>query len=318
MFRRLRAILTAGAMLACLAAAPAPVPRAGPVADPEATVVSELVVQARERGPAWWRVSAPGSVVYILGLPDGPTPPGVAWDTSALERRLNGANALLAGPGFRAGLMDIPGVLRLRAQLRSKQPMETELPPALAARFAAASARGGKRADRLDGWQPMAAGAFLFREAHDRWTPIEPQVVRLARRHGVRVARPAPYAAMPLARTAMSGMTPAVQQDCLGWALDDVEAGEARARRAAEGWARGDVAEALTAPRAFDRCLLALAGGAALWDRVSQDDADQIAAALARPGHAVAVVGLRRLLAETGVIARLEAKGLRVAGPGEP
>ena len=41
MFRRLRAILTAGAMLACLAAAPAPVPRAGPVADPEATVVSE-------------------------------------------------------------------------------------------------------------------------------------------------------------------------------------------------------------------------------------------------------------------------------------
>jgi hypothetical protein len=314
--RRLTATLAAAAALACVAAAPAVQP--GPVADPEATVVSELVVQALERGPAWWRVSGAGSVVYILGLPDGPAPPGVAWDSSVLERRLTGANALLAGPGFHAGLTDLPGVLRLRAQLRTKGAMAASLPPALAARFEAASARGGKRADRFDGWQPMAAGAFLFREAHDRWTPIEPQVIRLARRHGVRVARPAPYAAMPLARTAMAGMTSVAQQDCLGWALDDVEAGEGRARRAAEGWARGDVAQALTAPRAFDRCLLALAGGAALWARVSQDDADQIAAALARPGHAVAVVGLRRLLAENGVIARLEAKGLKVAGPGEP
>jgi len=318
LFRAARGALAALAMLACAAAAAAPAPPAAPMADPEATVVSELVVQALERGPAWWRVSRGGSTVYILGLPDGPTPPGVAWDTSVLERRLTGANALLAGPGFRAGLTDIPGVFRLRAQLRSKAPIAETLPPALAARFAQASARVGKRADRFDGWQPMAAGAFLFREAHDRWTPVEPQVVRLARRHGVKVERPAPYAAMPLAATAIGSMTPQVQQDCLGWALDDVEAGEARARRAAEGWARGDVAQALTAPRAFDRCLLALAGGAALWARVSQDDADQIAAALGRPGHAVAVVGLRRLLAENGVIARLEAQGLKVAGPGEP
>jgi hypothetical protein len=97
-----------------------------------------------------------------------------------------------------------------------------------------------------------------------------------------------------------------------------VEAGDARARRAAEGWARGDVATALTAPRGFDRCLLVLAGGAELWSRVTHDEADEIAGALGKPGHAVAIVGLRRLLATDGVIARLEAKGLHVAGPGEP
>jgi hypothetical protein len=77
------------------------------------------------------------------------------------------------------------------------------------------------------------------------------------------------------------------------------------------------VAAALTAPRGFDRCLLILAGGAELWDRISQDDAEAIAGALKTPGHAVAVVGLRRLVAEKGVIARLEAMGLRVKGPGE-
>jgi hypothetical protein len=123
---------------------------------------------------------------------------------------------------------------------------------------------------------------------------------------------------MPLAQTAMKTLTPAEQQACLGWALDDVEAGEARARRAAEGWARGDVATALTAPRGFDGCLLVLTGGAELWNDVSRDEANAIAGALGKPGHAVALVGLRRLLAENGVIARLEAKGLTVAGPGEP
>jgi hypothetical protein len=289
------------------------------VADPEGTVVSELVVRAIERGPAWWRISEADSTVYILGVPDEPAPPGVAWDRSALERRLQGARVLIAEPGFAAGLRDIPAIFRLRAQLRSKVPMETTLPAPLAARYAAvAGARSGKRANRFSDWQPMAAGAFLLRESRGGWSTIEPQIRRIARQHGVKVERAATYKAMPLAQTAMKNMTPQIQQSCLGWALDDVEAGEPPSRRAAEGWARGDVATALTAPRGFDKCLLVLAGGAELWSRMTEDQANDIAAALKTPGHAVAVVGLRRLLAGDGVIARLEARGLSVKGPGEP
>jgi len=309
------AAAVACAALACATLAPGV---RAQVADPEGALVSELVVQARERGPAWWRVSAPGSTVYILALPDGPMPPGVKWDRSVLETRLAGANGLLVGPGFRAGLFDIPAFFRLRAQLRSKVPVETTLPPALAARFLGDAAMGGKAPERFSGWQPMAAGAFLLRDSRDGWTTVEPQARRLARSKGVKVTQPATYSAMPLAQAAAASLTPAAQQSCLGWALDDVEAGDVRARRAAEGWARGDVATALTAPRGFDRCLLVLAGGAELWNRVTRDEADQIAGALGKPGHAVAVVGLRRLLAENGVAARLEARGLHVAGPGEP
>jgi len=286
-------------------------------ADPEGVVVSELVVRAKAPGPPWWRVSNGASTVDILAVPDGVIPPGVAWDRSVLERRLSGANAVIGAPGFQAGLRDIPAILRLRSQLRSKVAMETGLPPALAARFEADAGRGGKNPDRFDHWQPLAAGAFLLRESHAHWQAVTSQVGGLARRHGLSLKSSARYRAMPLVRTAMASMTPASQAQCLGWALDDVEAGEAGARRAAEGWAQGDVAAALTAPRGFDRCLLILAGGTELWDRVSQDEADDIAAALRTPGHAVAVVGLRRLLAEHGVIARLEAKGLRVLGPGD-
>ena len=309
------------ALLAGLAALTMGAPTLGataPPADPEGAIVSELVVQAREPGPAWWRVSDRDTTVYILGVPDGPAPRGVTWDRSVLERRLTGANAAIGAPGFTAGLRDLPAVLRLRSQLKSKAPMETTLPKALAERFAADAARGGKKPSRYDGWQPLAAGAFLLQEARGGWAPLDPQVRSAARRHGLRLKGSTRYAAMPLVQTAMAGMTPVVQQQCLGWALDDVEAGEAPARRALEGWARGDVATALTEPRGFDRCLQVLSGGAELWSRMSQDEANDIAAALQTPGHAVAVVGLRRLLARDGVIARLEAKGLQVRGPGEP
>ena len=318
MLRRLRALLPV-AILAWTVVGSAPVHGQGPaqVADPEAHIVEELVVRGREPGPAWWRVSDRDTTVFIFAVPDGPIPPGVGWDRSALERRLKGANTVIGPPSFEAGLRDIPAALWLRAQLKSKVPMETTLPPALAERYTADAQRGG-RANRFSDWQPLAAGAFLYRDSRGRWRSVEGQVRGLARSQGLRLQSSAHYAAMPLAKTAMGNLTPAEQQACLGWALDDIEAGEARARRAAEGWARGDVAVALTAPRGFDRCLLILAGGTELWNQISQDQANDIASALQKPGHSIAIVGLRRLLAENGVIARLEAKGLHVSGPGEP
>jgi hypothetical protein len=185
-------MLRAG-VAALLAAAAAPASGQAQVADPEAHIVSELVVQAREPGPAWWRVSDKGSTVYILAVPDGPTPPGVVWDRSVLDRRLKGANAIVWPVGFHAGLRDIPAVFRLRAQLKSKTPMEAGLPPALAARFTADAQRDGKTAGRYSGWQPLAAGAFLLQESRGHWRPVEPQVRAAARRAGVKVEAAASY-----------------------------------------------------------------------------------------------------------------------------
>ena len=90
---------------------------AAPIEDPEATVVEALVVQAVEPGPAWWRVSDGDSIVYILGAPESPMPPGVRWDKRTVERRLTGANGLLMGSSITAGLRDLPALLKIRAQL---------------------------------------------------------------------------------------------------------------------------------------------------------------------------------------------------------
>lgn len=288
--------------------------------DPEGTIVEALVVQAIEPGPAWWRVSDGDSIVYILGAPESPMPPGVTWDKRTVERRLTGANALLMGTSVTAGLRDLPALLKIRAQLKSKTPLEAGLPPALRARFVAARTRLGQPATRYSGWTPLVAGALVYGDSRDRkkgWTYTRGAVTQAAKKRRVKVSFSAQYKAVPFARTAIAGLTPAIHQQCLESALDDIEVPEARVRASAAGWARGDVALALTAPRNFDRCLLLLSGGAELWRRQSRDDVTAIAAALKKPGKTVAVIGLRRLLAEDGVLEQLEARGFRVAGPGE-
>src|SRR5579859_5693783 len=154
-----RAVLLAGLATLLMGAPSAP---SAAVADPEGAIVSELVVQAKEPGPAWWRVSDKDTVVYILGMPDGPVPRGVAWDRSVLERRLTGANAVIKAPGVKASLLDLPAVLRLLSKVKSKTPMEASLPRPLAERYAADAARGGKKVTRYGGWQPPVRGAFML------------------------------------------------------------------------------------------------------------------------------------------------------------
>lgn len=313
--KRFRTIaLAAAAILACGGAAP------GPVDDPEATLVEELVVRAAAPGPAWWRVKDGDSIVYILGAPESPMPPGVTWDRSVVERRLTGANALLMDSSVTAGLRDLPALLKIRAQLKSKTPLEAGLPAPLRARFVAAREKLGQPASRYAGWTPLVAGALVYGDSRARktgWTYTRGAVAQAAKKRRVKVVYAAQYKAVPLARKAVADLTPAIHQQCLERALDDIETPESRVRASAAGWARGDVSLALTAPRNFDRCLLLLSGGAELWRRQARDDVTAITTALKTPGKSVAVIGLRRLLAEDGVLQQLRARGLTVAGPGE-
>nr|WP_255500748.1 TraB/GumN family protein [Caulobacter sp. 17J80-11] len=294
---------------------------AGPAAaqtleDPDAAVVEDLIVRARLPGPAWWKVTDGDSTVYILGAPDGQLPPGMTWDHAVLENRLKGAHTLIDGVSLAAGLGDVPALVKLRKQLRTETPMEANLPADLRARFVSARERAGRPASRYAEWIPLVAGARLASDTGRGWTSVEPQIRKSAKKAKAKV-RSTRYEAVPAVQRVLANLTPAVQHQCLGAILDDLEAGDAPARRAAEGWARGDVAAAISAPRKFDRCLLLLSGGVELRKRALNDQTAAIANALNTPGHAVAVVPLRRLLAEDGVIAALKARGLKVTGPGE-
>lgn len=291
-----------------------------PLADPEATVVEEFVVVARDAGPAWWRVSDDDTTVYILALPDGALPPGLIWDQVGLRRRLKGSNALIGGGrAYRMSLSfkTLGLLLSLRRSLRQKGEMEDDLPEPLRVRFVAAREKAGKDAGHYKGWGPMVAGFILIGDSRDGPRGRDPQddVRRTARKLKVRERETVKRDAAPVLKEFKAGLTPDVQTACLSAAIDDIEAGLEPANAAALGWARGDVGAALKAPRGIEKCFLAVSGGPEVWRQGIEDQAAAIAAELERPGKAVAMVRLRQLIAKGGVIEQLEATGLDVDGP---
>jgi hypothetical protein len=305
------------ALLAVTLLSPAHAAPPAAAADPEGTVVQELVVTAKAGGPAWWRVSSGAGTVYILGTVDA-LPKGQAWDTALLRRRLAGANVFIGPPEVTAGLGDIFALLSLRRHFRSRAPVEDTLPADLRARFLADRPRLSRDPHAYSHWTSLAAGLVMVddfrKQAHlARDEPVG-TITRLARAQGVKVTAAGRYKAVPLLRAAEAGLA-AAGPACMADSLDEIEAGPARIRIAAEGWTRGDVAAALSAQRGYEKCLASLPEGADVVTTAMADTTTAISAALARPGHGVAAVNLRLLLAQGGVLQRLRAKGYTVTTP---
>lgn len=287
-------------------------------ADPEAVVVEELVVRGRTPGPAWWRVSDADSTVWVLGVPSY-LPKNTAWNDLPLKARLAQSKLLIMPPQAHVGpLKAIGWFLKNRKALKSPAPLETALPPDLARRFASARASLGKPAKRYANWRPAMAAVILdgdFRSSV-RLDPGEPleHIRALGHKAGVRERRAADYPAGPILDQVLT-MSEAAHEACLSDALAEVEAGSARAVAAARGWAEGDVRAALTLERGYDRCFAALPAMSELITRSQADMASAIAQALDRPGETVAVVELRALLAQGGVLERLKARGVTAMTP---
>lgn len=306
----LRALLAISALFLAGAAASPP--------DPEGTVVADLVVRAPSGGPAWWKVSSPTSTVWVVGTPAA-LPKGLRWDDTVLDRRLTHANQVLLPPAARFGVLDVFGALALSGKLRGK-PFEAALPPDLARRYFAGAAALRQSPDHYDRWKPAVAGLLMvadFRKQAglDANQPLN-AIKAAAGRDRVKAAPAVTYPAMPMAKMLAAELSGDVNLACLADALHELEAGSERVKASAAAWSIGDVAGALGAERGFERCLAALPNGADLVRRTEADEAAAIAKALKAPGTAIAVVELRPLLAEGGVLDRLRAEGYAVRPPG--
>jgi hypothetical protein len=313
MSKRLAAVAAISAILLGAAA-----PASAPADDPEATVVGELVVQARSAGPAWWRVSKGGSTVWVMGLPSG-LPRGVKWDNALLSARLTGARRLIVPPAYRAGLGDIFSVFALRAKLKAPTPIEAALPEDLRVRFLAASAVLKQSPGRYDVWKPTVAGLLMVGDFRKRagvqeFQPLN-EVRSLAGRKDIRVTPAAAYKALPFLKSAAGDLTDAVNRACLADSLQEVEAGSARVRSAAEAWARGDVRGALNAERGYEKCLASFPEITAQVRRTMADETAAIESDLQTPGVSVAAIPLRMLVAKEGVLSQLAARGYVVHTP---
>jgi uncharacterized protein YbaP (TraB family) len=308
------------AVLACAlpAAAQAP-PAPPPVDDPDAVLVEELVVRGRLPGPAWWRVSDADTTVYVLGVPSL-APRRMEWDRAIFERRLEGANVvILPFVNVRAKVGGSIGTAVNLMRLRSGGPFEERLDPGTRARFVAVRTRLGQDAKHYGTNNPLAAGVQLAIDYRDRsgLTNMDPaKLVRLlAQRKGVKVIEKSydlgPQLGGILRTPASTGRI------CFDEVLAQAEAGPGATLAAARAWAEGDVEGALTNERTYERCLAVISGGRTYDEKTKADEAAAIANALKQPGHAIALVPLRPLLAQNGVLERLRAQGFTVKTPGE-
>lgn len=289
------------------------------VRDPESRIVAELVVTGTLPGPAWWTVTKGDSTVWVLSAPVS-LPRHFAWDQGVLCHRLTQSREIIMPPGATAGLGDMFAFLSARAKLKTKAPLEQRAPAAIAAKFLTAAAMLKKPASAYDHWNGVGA-AMIMTWDFRRGLGIEPQdalasVEADARRARIPIVYAAKYRAITAIRAAVSEVTPPIEWVCLDAASDEIAGGRARFDQAAEGWRRGDTRAALGAGRGFEICINSIPVGAGIAREVIADETLAIETALKTPGHVIAVIPLRGLLAEGGVLDRLRRQGYSVTGRG--
>ena len=290
-----------------------------PVRDPESTVIAELVVQGSLPGPAWWTVAKGDSTVWIIAAPAS-LPHRFAWDRGVLRHRLTLSREIIMPPAATAGLGDLFAFLSARSKMKTKAPLEQRAPSNVAAKFTAAAAAIKRPASNYDHWNGVGAAMFMALDFR-RGIGIEIQEPVLANegeahRAHVPLVYAAKYRAITAVRAAVAEVTPAIEWACVTAVSDEIAGGKSRFELAAQGWGRGDTRAALNAGRGFEACINSLPVGAGIAREVIDDDTQAIETALETPGHVIAVVPVRTLLAEDGVLDRLRRRGYSVSGRG--
>lgn len=273
-----------------------------PEDDPEANYVKDLVVVAPTTGPAWWKVSKGATVVWIMALPPSNVPETLAWDQSGVRRRMRGAKVLLMPPEGRSRFEG-----RWDEGFSDLVTDEMEV-----------AARGlGVRPQR---YLPVTLPAvFALREYYYRTAklalPIERQIITEARRRRVIVERP-PSMDVALTADMARAKDPEIQTCALAM-LKEAQTDPQTFRDTAALWAKGRVQQVIATPRsAWTYCINRILPGYSR--RAIDNQTLAIARTLDRRRKAVAVVPLRLLVAEDGVLQRLKARGYVVADPSRP
>jgi len=287
--------------------------------DPDAVILEELVVTARDKGPAWWKVSDTDTTVYVLGVPSI-APKHMQWDRSVFERRLAGASAvILPFQDVRVRLPTSIGAAWNYLRLKSSTPFEETLDPEARGRFADARARLGQPPKRYGTKNPLAAALLLITDYRAHAGLVNTDPIKLIKGLTQQARVPIWQKSYDIAPQLGSVLKtpPAAGRACLDEVIAQVRAGPGVTLAAAKAWADGDVAGALENERTYERCIGAVPGAAAFDARVKADQVAQIEQALKTPGHAIAVVQLRPLLSQGGVLDRLRGAGFTVKTPGE-
>lgn len=306
-----------------------PPPSGGPVTLPR------MVVTGVVPGPALWKVSGNGHVMWVLGITSA-LPRHIRWDSREVDYLIASSQRVLDAPGYNlymdsgsANGADIVAALDEAKHLPPGETLQEILPPRLYARWSAAKAKylhgwRGWGADRL---RPILAAMKLYDAALDQSDlaatgMVEEAVDASASRHRVRRVATTYVLKLrdPEKRLADFRRTPAHGQACLRETLDTIDRHFPEATTLANAWAQGDLRAlrdslALKQPDACFSDLSTMWGVEDISGRVREAWLASARDALAHATQSVAMLPLRDLMTADSYLDALAQEGFQVQAP---
>lgn len=309
-----------------------------PAAKPEITNLAPVAVSGTLPGPALWKVTKDGHVMWVLGITD-PLPRKMAWETAVIERAVSDSQAVLKAPGLEIGahvgfwgrLFLIPSMIGIK-KLPGGQTLHDVLSPQLYARWQAQSLKYLGSATAEDRLRPMFAGQKLYEAAIKKSAltndgGVQDRVLAFAKHDHVPVIDTSYVAIMkdPRADAKLFKKVNMSDQQCLSGILDATEQDLSQATARANAWATGD----LTALRKVlsvhqeDDCLSAVGSTEFAQKMGMTDIANRIRGAwvkaveesMAKNQQTTALLPIDKLLAPDGYLSVLAAQGYVVTAP---
>lgn len=295
------------------------------------SAVETVEITGERPGPRLWRISKGDHVAWLLGTLD-PLPKQMTWRSRELEKVLDEVKQVLptepdvdleAGP---ITLVRTYFTWRKVRTLPDNATLKDWLPPPLYSRWSALRIRYDMRDNNVERQLPVLAGLKLYRRALDvsklaSGTGIEKSVMKLARKHNVRIRQTEIKVENPRDLVAQVGEIPrASQVACLEAIVERLEKDIETLKAQANAWAVGDVEtlRALPYPKEIQSCVDALENSGRMKKLIDEANGRWNGALEQALDNGVPTLGIRpiyELLKADGTLARLRAKGYRVEGP---
>ena len=293
--------------------------------------VETVEITGERPGPRLWRISKGDHVAWLLGTLD-PLPKQMTWRSRELEKVLGEVKQVLpsepdvdlyAGP---ITLVRTYFTWRKVRTLPGNETLKDWLPPPLYTRWSALRVRYNLRDDKVERQLPVLAGLKLYRRALDfsklsTGTGIEKSVVKLARKHDVKVRQTQIKVKEPRDLVTQVGEIPrAAQVACLEAIVERLEKDIETLKAQANAWAVGDVEtlRALPYPKEIQSCQDALENSGDMKKLIAEANGQWSSTLERALDDGTPTLGIRpiyELLKPDGTLDRLRARGYQVEGP---
>jgi uncharacterized protein YbaP (TraB family) len=295
--------------------------------------VQEVEVSVERPGPNLWKVSRGDRFVWLMGTLD-PLPKGVSWRSKEVESVLGEVKQLVPSrPDLDVSAGPITLVRTYMAWRRAKkipgnETLKDWLSPQLYARWTALRVRYKAKDNDIEKLVPVLAASKLYARALDisklsaSGDGIEKTIVRLARKHDVKVRQTEVKIKEPRELVEQFGEMPRERQvACLEAIVERLENDMDTMKAAANAWAMGDVAtlRKLPYPKEIEVCKDMFETSEVMKKMIDDTNAGwdgSVEAALNGTGKpTLAVKPIYELLGANGTIEKLRARGFKVEGP---